>query len=175
MKTNYVHKSSVGRKGLVPFPLQIVLSSAIFLAILYFFYQKALPTVFITIVKPFWNAEQGLRYGETSMVELRRIFNEFSVNAVRDDMLLRENEELKTLLSRASVFRPLLATIIQRPPVSVYDTLILDVGQTEKVQKGNRVYSLGYIPIGEIEEVIGNTSKVKIYSSSGETFSILIG
>lgn len=174
MKTNYVHKSSVGKKGLVPFPLQIVLELAIFLAVFYFFFPRALPTVFTTLVKPFWNMEQGLRYGETSSEELKRILAESETNSVRNNVLLRENGELKTLLSRSPVSRPVLATILQRPPVSAYDTLILDVGQVEKVQKGNRVYALGNIPIGEIEEVIGNTSKVKLFSSSGETFSILI-
>lgn len=175
MKMNYVHKSSVGKKGLVPFPLQIVLGVAVFLSVFYFFFPRALPTVFTTLARPFWNAEMGLRYGETSREELERILNESSRNVSKNNALLRENDELKNLLSRSQAGRPLLATILRRPPVSAYDILILDVGFPEKVQKGNRVYAIGNVPIGEIEEVIGSTSKVRIYSSAGQTFTVLIG
>jgi cell shape-determining protein MreC len=175
MKTNYVHKSSVGKKSFLPFPLQIILGIVVFLLIFYFFFPRALPTFFTTLVRPFWNAERGFRNGETSIEELRREFDESEKTISENNVLVKENEELKSLLSRAPAPHPLLATVLVRPPVSAYDTLILDVGAREKVQKGNRVYAFGNIPIGEIEEVIGDTSRVKLFSSSGETFNVLMG
>lgn len=175
MKMNYVHKSSVSKKGLFSLPIKIVMGIVIILAIFYIFLPKALPTFFTTIVKPFWNIEQGFLHGETSIDELKRVLNESEISSAQNNALIQENEALKSLLGRSPASHSLLATILKRPPSSAYDAFILDVGNDAGVKKGDKVYALGNIPVGEIAEIIGNTSKVLLYSSSGEKFNILIG
>ena len=172
---SYVLKSSFRTKDRVPMPLKILMVMIVILVLFYLVFPRAFPTFFTTLIKPFWTAEQGIRYGDTSIEELRKILAASETNTAQNNALMQENADLKSLLGRSSLTRPLLATVLKRPPFSAYDTLILDVGKELKVEPGNRVYALGNIPIGEIAEVIDGTSKVRLYSSAGEKFQILIG
>ncbi len=173
---NYVLKSNHrNTRSFLPRVLKIVIGLLVVLSVLYIFFPRVLPAFFTAIVRPFWNIEQDIRYGASSVEELRKIYREEASNHARNSAIYQENEDLKKLLGRSTVNDPLLATILKKPPFSAYDTFILDVGENHGVAKGDRVYALGNIPIGEIGEVIGNTSKVLLYSSSGEKFDILIG
>ncbi len=170
--TNF--QSSRAKNG-YSLPVKIVGGVVLLLAIIYIFLPRVLPALFLSVVHPLWKAEADLRMGSATIEELRKTYAELENNEVKNNILLKENEELKAQFERTKAVRPLLATILKKPPFSAYDSLIIDVGVDEKVQKGNPVYLLGNIPAGEIEEVVGNTSRVKLYSSSGEKFDILIG
>jgi len=61
-----------------------------------------------------------------------------------------------------------LATILSKPSVSFFDTLIVDVGEKNGVLAGDLVLAYGDIPIGRVSEVYRNTSKITLFSSSGE-------
>ncbi len=156
-------------------PMRIILLLAVLLAILYAFFPKALPSLFLGLVNPLWKIENDARLGTASREELQKTVTDLAANAGKNSALLMENETLKASLARMAVSKPLLATILKKPPFSAYDSFILDVGIDNGVKVGQHVFTLGNIPIGEIAEVIGNISRVKLYSSSGEKFEILIG
>lgn len=87
---------------------------------------------------------------------------------VERDALRTENELLKSLLGREQTGRDVLARIISRPPHSIYDTLIIDIGADQNLQIGNKVYYENIV-LGEVREVFPHTAKVALYSSSGES------
>ncbi len=173
---NYVLKTNTrNNKFFSTRSFKTLVGSLVALAFIYSIFPKALPYFFTILVKPLWNIEQNIRYGDSSVDELRAIYAKEEADSVKNNSLQKENENLKNLLDRSVVSHPLLATILKKPPFSAYDTFILDVGENANVKNGNKVYALGNIPIGEIAEVVGNTSRVKLYSSSGEKFVVSIG
>jgi len=91
------------------------------------------------------------------------------------DSLKEENEHLKTVLGRTAKGNDVLGVILSRPPVSPYDTLVLDVGTADGVRVGNKVYTDGDNLIGDIAEVHANQSKVSLFSNPGRQTQVLIG
>lgn len=172
---NYVLKSSRTTKNPAVRPLKVVGVIVVLLAIIYGIFPRMLPYIFISLARPFWNMEQDARYGDVSIEELQKTYTDLESSSIKNNALQKENQELKNLLGRTDTPHLLLATILKKPPFSAYDTLILDVGNQEHVEKGNKVYALGSIPIGEIVNVVANTSKVILYTSSGQKFSASIG
>ena len=66
----------------------------------------------------------------------------------------------------------MLAVIIAKPNRSPYDTLVLDVGENDGVHIGANVYADNAVLIGRITDVTSNSSKVKLFSTSGETTTV---
>ncbi len=92
------------------------------------------------------------------------------------DLLKKENEDLKNILSRTKMSQKvLLGAVLIKPFLSPYDTLIIDVGSYDGVALGNKVMVDGNTFIGYVSEVYDNTSKVVLYSSPGEKVKVLIG
>lgn len=95
------------------------------------------------------------------------------------DTLRSENEELKALLGRSEARgagqADLLAVVLQRPPASPYDTLVLDVGANDGVQVGDRVYASGDVLVGEVVEAYARESKASLFSSPGRSTPVLLG
>ncbi len=104
---------------------------------------------------------------------------QISVNSkeqVLFDLLKKENEDLKFILGRNKVGQKLLlGTVLVKPFLSTYDTLIIDVGSLNGVTVGNKVMVDDNTFIGYVSEVYDNTSKVILYSSPGEKIKVLIG
>ena len=66
-----------------------------------------------------------------------------------------------------------LATVFERPPVSPFDTLIVSTGEHDAKNK-YLVYAPGDVIIGEVAEVLPNSSKVLLYSSPGHEIGAFI-
>lgn len=93
-----------------------------------------------------------------------------------NQVLEKENEDLKSLLGKKSMkVNTVVASVLSKPPHSMYDSLIIDAGQTDGVVIGDKVLVDGTVFVGEISEVYGNESKVKMYSSPQEKFFVIIG
>lgn len=89
-------------------------------------------------------------------------------------ILLDENQKLKELLDRRVVHDVVLATILNRPNKTAYDTMLLDVGEKNGVKVGARVFAYGTIPVGTIASVSGNTSMVTLFTTPGQKIEALI-
>ena len=92
-----------------------------------------------------------------------------------DKLLVQENSELKELLGRHSKSNSILTTVLSKPPMSLYDTVIVDVGSSDQVSVGDTVLALGIVPIGVVNMVQPHTSTVQLYSSSGQKVDVRIG
>jgi cell shape-determining protein MreC len=68
----------------------------------------------------------------------------------------------------------ILGAILAKPSQSLYDTLLIDIGVAEGIKTGDIVFALGNVPIGRIDVVYPNSSKVILFSSPGETTQAVI-
>ncbi len=92
------------------------------------------------------------------------------------EIVKKENDDLKSILNRnVNNKKLLLGVILVKPFFSAYDTLIIDIGTAEGLRVGDKVLADGVTFIGYVSEVYDNTSKVVLYSSSGEKIKVLIG
>lgn len=68
-----------------------------------------------------------------------------------------------------------LAAILVRPPHTLYDELVVDIGADHGLVAGDLVYAPGTVLIGRVVDVMSDTSKVSLLSSSGSSFDVLVG
>ncbi|MBI5138401.1 MAG: rod shape-determining protein MreC [Candidatus Vogelbacteria bacterium] len=102
-----------------------------------------------------------------------------------------ENIELKKMAGRNDIQRntftpvvtppfaasrkPMLAVVISRPGISLYDTLVVDRGENHGVNSGDVVLSAGGTLLGQIDAVYANSSLVVLMSYPGRKIPVLIG
>lgn len=91
------------------------------------------------------------------------------------DYIEQENLLLKSALSFSTSTADILTVVLKRPPISGYDELIIDLGEKQGIKKSDLVFSVANIPIGRVVDVSSNTSKVLLFSSSGDKHDVLIG
>ncbi|MFA7285996.1 MAG: rod shape-determining protein MreC [Candidatus Paceibacterota bacterium] len=86
-----------------------------------------------------------------------------------------ENQELKNILNRKPENQDFtLATVLVKPNISVFDIMIIDIGSNAGVSVGDLVFAYGNTPIGKVAEVYDDTSKVVLFSTSGEKTGAII-
>jgi cell shape-determining protein MreC len=107
--------------------------------------------------------------------KLKNQLAEVQVAIDRDKVLIQENSELKNLLGRHDKKTSILATVLAKPPISIYDTVIIDVGSSDNVKVGDKVFALGIVPIGMISNVNLHISTVALFSSAGQKIEVRIG
>lgn len=109
-------------------------------------------------------------------LSLKREIEAKKNDQILGELIKQENIDLKNILNRKIANQNLiLATILIRPFLSTYDTMILDIGENDGLEVGNKVLANGNIFIGYISEVYENTSKVVLYSSFGERTRVSVG
>lgn len=100
----------------------------------------------------------------------------FKAIEVERDALKNENASLRDLLGRSTSTDPvILAQILSKPGFSPYDTLILDVGETDGVKAGDLVLVENTLVVGQISTVQGHSSNALLYSSPEHKTEIFIG
>ncbi|PIZ85994.1 hypothetical protein CO033_01275 [Candidatus Nomurabacteria bacterium CG_4_9_14_0_2_um_filter_32_10] len=119
-------------------------------------------------------------YSKNSLVlenkDLKSKLSEQEARILNYNSILDENLKIKEILERKrEEAKMILASVLSKPNQSPYDTIIIDVGEKNGIISGQKVFALGNIPIGSIAEVYFNTSKVILYSSSGEKTEVIIG
>ncbi len=88
-----------------------------------------------------------------------------------------ENLELNNALNRKKDIsdpKSVTAFVIGKPPLTPYDTLMIDVGESDGIKVGDIVLH-GKMLIGKIEEVFNDRSSLRIYGKKGEDLNLLIG
>lgn len=91
------------------------------------------------------------------------------------DAILEENLDLKEILERKDTKKDfILGAILSKPNQSPYDTLLIDVGEGEGAKIDKMVFAYGNIPIGRVTEVYADSSKVTLFSNTGERMQVLI-
>jgi len=107
--------------------------------------------------------------------DLRNQLNLFSTLRFENKLLREENNTLRERLGRTDRVAPsILASILARPPLSAYDTLVLDAGASEGVTLGDTVV-FGSVLLGKITVVDSHTSLANLLSTPGEKHMVLVG
>jgi hypothetical protein len=197
-------------------PLQVTVVVIVVLIFVRLVVPTALDSFFADLFSPLWR------------IEIIVSGADFSASAARDDLsalagsqssiasitlLQQENAELKALLGRApaepsgksgtsAIGTFVLAAVLKAPPLSAYDSLVIDLGSDENVKVDDRVFALAtnpviasiasstlatsspasstsmtevLTPIGTVSETSANSSKVGLFSSPGMKYSVEIG
>ncbi len=80
-----------------------------------------------------------------------------------------ENLMLKEILGRKmEKVNFVLSSILGKANENLYDTLIIDAGIKENLRVGSVVFAFGNVPIGRIAETYADSSKVVLFSNSGQ-------
>ncbi len=162
------------------------------LVVVMFFYSEvigAFSGLFQSIISPIWVAENNLSATTINPLgflvskkqlllsneQLRKDVSEAEMMLADRNLLLKENLELKEIMGRVRVDDFVLASVLSKPNVSEYDTLIVDAGRDLNIKEGDKVLVLGDILVGEVAEVDKKTSKIKLHSSSKEEVEVMVG
>lgn len=171
-----------------PFVTVVIFFVLVFASILFFFPNTLTGSVHI-VMQPLWtfkntivdvtvNTFNLIQSKQKLILENKNLENQlkemhFRVRA--SDFLYEENQALKDLLGRHVEENTILASVLTRPNVSVYDTFVVDAGRSLGVEKGNYVIVPGGIVIGLVSEVFKTTAIVKPFSTPGEEISVVMG
>lgn len=132
-----------------------------------------MPVVWLehNITSDIYNFFETFRTKSSLLSENQNLHNEIDslkAHYANYDELFLENQNLKSILGRSDGKNFILATVLSRPPVSLYDTLLVDGGLSVGISQGQIVYFNGDIPIGYISQVFSRSAIVELYSSSSE-------
>jgi len=107
---------------------------------------------------------------------LKKQVQEMSLKILDRNLLWEENVELRERLGREAYDElKVVGHVLAGPGRSAYDTLIVDVGSNSGIEAGDVVLYANSIVVGEVAEVYGASSKIKLYSSPGETLEVVVG
>jgi len=127
------------------------------------------------ILKPFLSYFSSRRAMFVENQNLQQQLDATRAKLADRSVLLRENNILKEKLGRStSTPERILAVILAKPDITLYDTLIIDVGKQNKVSQEDLVV-VENIVVGEIAEVYQTSSKVRLYSSPGVRTPVFVG
>jgi len=163
----------------------VLLASALALAavLAVFLIPRLLSRTFAAAALPFWRINLTVQSGSLDsgtalMAEneaLKRQIDGLMAGQATVAAVENENEELKSLLGRASTTPGILGAVLARPPYLPYDELLIDLGADYGLSTTSLVFAPGKILIGRVVEVLDHSSKVLLFSSPGQRSNVLIG
>lgn len=112
-------------------------------------------------------------WSNTEVAQLQAELASTSAMLADRNLLAAENAVLRAELGRAQGRPEILAGVLERPPGTPYDTLLVDVGSKEGVELGERV-SFGAVELGEVDTVYDHTARVTLYSAPGQSYQALL-
>lgn len=137
------------------------------LALVQFVFPQFFPALFLRAVGPLW-AIPTTDDRDQKIAELQAQVNAHA-------LVEREYAALLGDLGQRIPSDFILGRVLSVPPSTIYDSLLINVGEHDAVMAGQRVFVGNMIAIGTIAEVYQDTSKVSLYSTPGNTFDVIIG
>ncbi len=162
---------SRNKKPLLRPSVLVAISGFIIFFGLVFFWRSSLSSVIWQILSPVVAVRNSLTF--QSSEQMAFVSSTTSLLADRD-ALYKENLDLKSRLGRNAERSVILAAVIQKPPGIPYDTLIIDLGASSGIQKGQLVAAAGSALIGRVADVYATTARVVLFSSPGEEYAALL-
>ncbi|MBU0999049.1 rod shape-determining protein MreC [Patescibacteria group bacterium] len=101
--------------------------------------------------------------------------SEAEMKMINYNAVVADNVNFREILNRKNdKINMVLSAILSKPNQSVYDTLVIDAGTMEGIKIGDLVFSLGNLPIGRVDSVYENSSKVILFSNPGDKTQAII-
>ena len=170
-----------------------IFTTLLVLSVIMFFARGPLSTrlggVLAFIGRPFWAVEEIVLAGvdavqaqvktksslEEENTHLRELLDSVALSAHTRNAIEDENAALKAKLGRNPEYSLTVARVLSSPPVSPYDTLLIDAGTDHGVALGMDVFSDGDWKIGQVTHVWGRSSLVTLYSAPDIELSVAVG
>lgn len=131
--------------------------------------RQPLSSVFWRVVAPVAEVRDSL--GASEVTRLRSELAAAEARLADRDLLYKEVIELRERMGRADEARPrILAGVLQRPPWTAYDTLVVDAGAQHGVAEGMLVSAGGQGLVGRVTEVYATTARVELFSAPGASY-----
>jgi rod shape-determining protein MreC len=120
-----------------------------------------------------WTSKKSLDDENRALKDTIRS-NEIAI--LQNKILAKENSDFKKLFGyEKESTSTVMASVLVRPPQTLYDTLIISAGKDRNVTPNEKVFAYDNIYIGKVAEVYANSSKVALLSSPGEKWNVNIG
>jgi len=107
--------------------------------------------------------------------DLRQLLDEKYILEQEMSILRRENEEFRNVLSRSKKNEYILASVASVNSFDGLNTLIVDAGKKQGVKEKMVVTAFGNVYLGYVDEVVSNSSKIKLVSLPGMKTDVFIG
>lgn len=159
-------------------------STALAFAFLALFVRLVAPDFFLAALAP---ELRLVRVFSARAHTVAAAFSGATALAARNDALTAENEllanENRALADEIASLsglgiapgRGIVASVLARPPVAAYGTLILSAGSEQGVAPGMEVFGNGGVPLGVIKTVTERFSRVALFSAPGATLAAWAG
>ncbi len=148
-----------------------VVSSVHFVATPLMVGTPALHSVSDTVSSIFHSKKALLQRVET----LERELLENELRSKTAEVIEQNYETLGALMARSLNEHLIVASVLLRPPQTIYDTLIIDAGSTNGVKKDMLVQSSEGVVLGTVVNVFDTTSVIELFSSHGRETVVHIG
>lgn len=176
MKRSFFRKrnSLLGSGGVGPYALGVGVFILLLLGV-----RFLIPGTLTALSTPLWQLGSVSTAASTNISAL---FSDRAKLIQARDALQTQNAALVTenrmLLEKANDIQKLVGTstpeggrvaagVLARPPVSPYDTLVVNAGEVGQIRVGARVYGPGDVPLGAVASVSGTSATITLYSASG--------
>jgi len=138
---------------------------------------------------PIWNSNQAIKANvsgfaselksKQSLIEenqkLRGELQKIRLETLTNNILREENKVLRERFGRTeNASSTILAAILKRPNTTLYDTFIIDGGESVGIKEGALVVSEQNIGIGVVSETFSKSALVTLFSAPGEMVDVLI-
>jgi cell shape-determining protein MreC len=188
MKMNYLLKSSSFEDRKKASRRKIIVITIILILAVFILCSSPVKRMLFGVAEPIWSLEKSFfnsdffehyKFKQTLIEERlameQKLFLAGDLIAI-NNTLQKENDSLKDLLGRKDTHpNTVLASVLVKPPQTVYDTLIVDIGEDMALKIGDKVLANGNIYIGEVTEVLPSTAKISLYSTPGRKLSVVLG
>ena len=159
----------------------VVVSVSVVLFLFGVIFPSASRSFFYNISRPLWISEniisspfKGIanffKFKKSLIAQNLELQEELSLLKLKEidyDILLKENQELKSEIGRYGDKNLVFSRVLSRPPRSPYDTFVIDIGSIQDIAPADRVYLSDNVIIGVVTTVTPGTSLVQLFSSGG--------
>lgn len=149
--------------------------------------RLAFPGALVSLARPLWgtgtflsaavgSATLSFEDSESVRKERDRLASELEAKTIENATLQTKLEDITRLIgSEAEAQNRVVAGVLARPPVALYDTLIIASGSRDGVKENALVYGVGGVPIGTISRLQDDSAYVSLYSRPGRETAAFVG
>ncbi|MFC1730660.1 rod shape-determining protein MreC [candidate division KSB1 bacterium] len=188
---SFLQQNKYSRRTKSRFPKQFLVigALAIFMILFNNFTLGGVSRLLHSVGGPIWKTQAGVINASQNIFiglkdkqdllyenrELREKITRLELTSIVAKVLRQENEDLRRSLNREDSRELIAAAVLARPNRTLYDTFIVDVGRRDGVTKESRVFGVGDVAVGSVEEVYARTSLISLYSTPGRSMEVLLG
>lgn len=161
------HRRAPSRLWLAWVLLAVLLAGALVL------FRGPASSLFWRIVAPVVRLREAL--GGTEATRLRAELAKAMARVADRDLLYSETLDLRERLGRTDAPQArVLAGVLQRPPWTPYDTLLIDAGANHGITAGAWVSAGGQGLVGHVSEVYATSARVELFSAPGVSYQAVL-